>query len=79
MIAWSLFAVGFVVIRIVKSVRGARVVAAGLLLVSFTEPFLHDLDSLDHFYRIAALIAVAIIAIVASFVYRRLLLPQTKA
>lgn len=78
-IAWSLFAFGLLVFGIVKRVRGLRLVAIALLLVAFAKLFLHDLDSLQQLYRIAAFIAVAIIAIVASFVYQRFLLPRSKA
>src|SRR6266404_1669733 len=77
-IAWSLFAFGLVVLGIVRNVRNVRLVGIGLLCLVFAKLFLHDLDSLAQLYRIAALIAVAIIAIVASFVYQRFLLPKTK-
>ncbi len=76
-IAWSLFAFGLLVLGIVRKVRAPRLVAIGLLLFAFAKLFLHDLDSLEQLYRIAAFIAVAIIAIVASFVYQRFLLPRT--
>jgi uncharacterized membrane protein len=78
-IAWSLFAFGLVVLGILRNVRNVRLVGIGLLCLAFAKLFLHDLDSLAQLYRIAALIAVAIIAIVASFVYQRFLLPRTKA
>ena len=78
-IAWSLFAFGLLVLGIVRRLRAPRFVAIGLLLVAFAKLFLHDLDSLEQLYRIAAFIAVAIIAIIASFVYQRFLLPRTKA
>jgi len=77
-IAWSLFAFGLVVLGIVRNVRNVRLVGIGLLCLAFAKLFLHDLDSLAQLYRIAALIAVAIIAIVASFVYQRFLLPKAK-
>jgi uncharacterized membrane protein len=78
-ITWSLFAFCLLIVGIAKSVRAPRLVAIGLLLVAFAKLFLHDLDSLEQLYRIVAFIAVAIIAIVASFVYQRFLLPRTKA
>jgi uncharacterized membrane protein len=78
-IAWSLFAFGLLVFGIARNVRALRMVAIGLLLVTFAKLFLHDLDSLTQLYRIVAFIAVAVIAIVASFVYQRFLLPRTKA
>ena len=78
-IAWSLFGFGLVVLGIVRNVRNVRLVGIGLLCLAFAKLLLHDLVSLPQLYRIAALIAVAIIAIVASFVYQRFLLPKTKA
>jgi len=78
-IAWSLFAFGLLVLGIVKSIRAPRLVAIGLLLIAFAKLFLHDLDSLEQLYRIVAFIAVAIIAIIASFLYQRFLLPRAKA
>jgi uncharacterized membrane protein len=46
--------------------------------VAFAKLFLHDLDSLRQLYRIAAFVTVAMIAIVASFVYQRFLSLGTK-
>ena len=77
-IAWSVFAFCLLVLGIAGNVRAPRLVAIGLLLVTFAKLFLHDLDSLTQLYRIVAFIAVALIAIIASFVYQRFLLPQTK-
>jgi uncharacterized membrane protein len=78
-IAWSLFAFCLLVLGIARNVRAVRLVGIGLLLLTFAKLFLHDLDSLKQLYRIGAFIAVAVIAIVASFVYQRFLLPRTKA
>jgi len=77
-IAWSLFAFGLLVFGIRKSVRAVRLIGIALSLVAFAKLFLHDLDSLEQLYRIGAFITVAVIAIVASFVYQRFLLPRTK-
>ena len=77
-IAWSLFAFGLLVLGIRESVRAVRLVGIALLLVAFAKLFLHDLDSLEQLYRIGAFLTVAVIAIVASFVYQRFLLPRTK-
>src|SRR5262249_41300121 len=77
-IAWSVFAFCLLVLGITRNVRAPRLVAIGLLLVTFAKLFLHDLDSLTQLYRIVAFIAVPLIAIIASFVYQRFLLPQTK-
>jgi uncharacterized membrane protein len=77
-ICWSLFAFALLVLGIVRNKRAARLVAIGLLCLTFAKLFLHDLDSLEQLYRIGAFIAVAIIAILASFVYQRFLLPRAK-
>ena len=77
-IAWSLFALALLVFGIGKKVRAVRFAAIALLLVAFAKLFLHDLDSLNQLYRIGAFIAVAIIAIVASFIYQKFLSPGGK-
>jgi uncharacterized membrane protein len=77
-IAWAIFAFGLLMIGIVKSVRAARLAAIALLCLAFAKLFLHDLDSLSQLYRIGAFITVAVIAIVASFIYQRFLLPRAK-
>ena len=77
-IAWAIFAFGLLVIGIAKSARAARLAAIALLCLAFAKLFLHDLDSLSQLYRIGAFITVAVIAIVASFIYQRFLLPRAK-
>ncbi len=70
-IAWALFALGLLLIGIWKKSPGARYTALALLGVTLLKLFFHDLDKLSQLYRIGALFAVAIIAILASFVYQR--------
>jgi len=41
--------------------------------------FFHDLSQLDQLYRISAFVAVAIIAMIASFLYQRFLGAAEKA
>jgi uncharacterized membrane protein len=53
-----------------------RYSGVALLVVTLAKLFLHDLNSLDKLYRIGAFIGVAIILIVASFVYQRFLVPK---
>jgi len=72
-IAWALYAFGLLVLGIWKNSGGARYTALGLLGVALLKLFFHDLSSLSQLYRIGALFAVAIIAILASFVYQRFL------
>ena len=45
--------------------------ALALLSVTLLKLFFHDLDRLEALYRIGALFAVAVIAILASFAYQR--------
>jgi uncharacterized membrane protein len=70
-IAWSLFALGLLLISIWKHTRAGRYAALALLGVAVLKLFLHDLQQLGALYRIGALFAVAIIAIVASLAYQR--------
>jgi uncharacterized membrane protein len=78
-IAWAAFAFALLIIGIGGSVRGARIAAIALLCCALAKLFLHDLDSLNQLYRIAAFISVAIIAILASFAYQRFLSPTAKS
>jgi uncharacterized membrane protein len=70
-IAWALFALGLLVVGIGRKVRGARYAGLGLLSVTLVKLFLHDLAYLGQLYRVGALIGVAAIAILASFLYQR--------
>jgi len=72
-IAWALFALLLLVIGISKRNAAVRYSSLGLLGVTVLKLFLHDLSELDQLYRIGAFIAVAIIAILASFLYQRFL------
>ncbi|HND62588.1 MAG TPA: DUF2339 domain-containing protein [Opitutaceae bacterium] len=72
-IAWALFALGLLGIGIWRAARPARYAAIGLLSVTLLKLFLHDLARLEALYRIGALFAVAVIAILASFAYQRFL------
>jgi uncharacterized membrane protein len=72
-IAWALFALGLLLFSIWKQTRAGRYSALGLLGVALLKLFFHDLARLEALYRIGALFAVAVIAIVASFVYQRFL------
>jgi uncharacterized membrane protein len=74
-ISWSLSALLLLIVGMVRRIRPLRLAALGLLCLALAKLFLHDLDSLNELYRIAAFISVAIIAIVASFAYQRFLSP----
>jgi uncharacterized membrane protein len=72
-IAWALFAFGLLVLGIARRVAATRRAAIGLLSVTLLKLFLHDLAHLDQLYRIIALVVVAVVAILASFLYQRFL------
>jgi uncharacterized membrane protein len=72
-IGWGLFALALLIGGILKSSRPTRFAGLGLLSVTLAKLFLHDLARLDQLYRIGAFAGVAVIAIVASFLYQRFL------
>jgi len=72
-IAWALFALGLLGAGIWKAQKAARYAAIALLSVALLKLFLHDLSQLAQLYRVAALLGVAVIAILASFAYQRFL------
>lgn len=72
-IAWALFALGLLGAGIWKAQKAARYAALALLSVALVKLFFHDLSHLAQLYRVGALVAVAIIAILASFAYQRFL------
>ena len=70
-IAWGLFALGLLVAGILKKISAARYAAMALLCVTLLKLFFHDLARLGPLYRIGAFIAVAVIAMLASFAYQK--------
>jgi uncharacterized membrane protein len=72
-IAWALFALVLLLISIWKDLRPGRYAALSLLGTAVLKLFFHDLSQLDSLYRVGALLAVAVIAIAASFAYQRFL------
>jgi len=70
-IAWGLFALGLLGMGIHTRAKGARYAAIGLLGITLLKLFLHDLAALDSIFRIGALVGVAVIAFLASFLYQR--------
>ncbi|MEO6875651.1 MAG: DUF2339 domain-containing protein [Opitutaceae bacterium] len=78
-IAWALFALGLLVAGIWKKTKLARYAAIALLSVALLKLFFHDLARLAQLYRIGALFAVAVIAILASFAYQRFLPSNEKS
>src|SRR5213595_3820896 len=72
-IAWALFALLLLIVGIRKRNKAARYASLALLGFVLLKLFFHDLSQLEQLYRVAALIIVAIIAILASFLYQRFL------
>ena len=70
-IAWALFALVLLIQGLLKQIAPARYAALGLLGVTLLKLFIHDLARLAQLYRVGALLGVAVIAIVASFLYQR--------
>jgi uncharacterized membrane protein len=77
-IAWALFAFALLLIGMRQKTRWVRYAGIALLAVTLVKLLLHDLGNLGQLYRIGAFIGVAIILIVASFVYQRFLVPKEK-
>jgi uncharacterized membrane protein len=77
-IAWALFALTLLVAGIAKKVRPARYASLALLGVTLLKLFLHDLNRLNQLYRIGAFVGVAVILLVASFLYQRFVSAEEK-
>ncbi|MEY3897893.1 MAG: hypothetical protein RLZZ214_3414 [Verrucomicrobiota bacterium] len=70
-IAWGLFSLGLLGIGFRCGSKHARLAAVGLLVVTLLKVFLHDLAAIQNIFRIGALVGVAVIAFIASFLYQR--------
>jgi uncharacterized membrane protein len=77
-IAWALYAFALILIGMRQKTRWVRYSGLALLVVTLAKLFLHDLLNLGPLYRIGAFIGLAIILIVASFVYQRFLVPKAE-
>jgi uncharacterized membrane protein len=77
-IAWALFALLLLIVGMRKRAAPARYAGLGLLGITVVKLFFHDLSQLDQLYRISAFIVVAVIAILASFLYQRFLAAASK-
>jgi uncharacterized membrane protein len=70
-IAWGIFSLGVLGLGIWFKSRHARYAAIGLLVATLAKVFLHDLAASATVFRIGALMGVAVIAFIASFLYQR--------
>jgi uncharacterized membrane protein len=77
-ISWALFALGLIIVGIVRRLPAARYAALGLLSVTLLKLFFHDLANLNQLYRIGALVGVAVIATLASLAYQRFFATSNK-
>src|SRR6266403_440832 len=77
-IAWALFALLMLIVGIRKHAAPLRYASLGLLGITVVKLFFHDLSQLDQLYRIGAFVFVAVIAILASFLYQRFLASAQK-
>jgi len=77
-IAWALFALLLLIIGMQRRAAPIRYAGLALLAVTVVKLFFHDLSQLDQLYRIGAFIVVAVIAILASFLYQRFLAATEK-
>jgi len=57
-IAWSLFALGLLLVGMHRQTAAVRYAAIALFVVTLVKLFVHDLAQLDQLYRIGAFIAV---------------------
>jgi uncharacterized membrane protein len=78
-IAWSLFALGLILVGMLRKIAAVRYAGIVLLGITLLKLFLHDLASLDQLYRIAAFFGVAFALIGASYLYQRFLSAEKKA
>jgi uncharacterized membrane protein len=78
-IGWAVFALVLLLIGFWRQLRAGRYAALGLLGVAALKLFFHDLSRLDSLYRIGALVAIAVVATLASFAYQRFLPAHEKS
>ena len=77
-ICWSLFALGMLIIGMMRKIAAIRYAGMALLVVTLLKLFLHDLANLDQLYRIAAIMGVSLVFIGASYLYQRFLGTEKK-
>jgi len=77
-LAWALFGLGLLIVGMVKKLGPPRYAGLGLLSLTLLKLFFHDLSRLGQLYRIGAFIGVAIILMLASFLYQRFLAEPTR-
>lgn len=77
-IAWALFAFIMLIVGINRKLKAPRYAAIGLIGITLLKLFFHDLSNLKQLYRVGALMAVAIVLILASYLYQRFVSFETR-
>jgi len=72
-VSWAAFALALVIGGIRLTLRPVRYAGLALLGIAILKLFFHDLAHLHQLYRIGALAIVAVIAMLASFLYQKFL------
>ncbi len=72
-LGWALFGSALMAVGFAGRSAGTRYAGLGLLIVTMVKLFLHDLWQLGGLYRIGALVGLAVVLILISFVYQRFL------
>lgn len=72
-IVWAVFALALLLVGLRRNLSGARYMSLVLFAATLGKLFVLDIWELQQIYRIAAFIIVAVIAILASFLYQRFL------
>lgn len=70
-VSWGLFALALLVLGFRNRSKATRYAGMGLLGITLVKLFFHDLAGIDGIYRVGALMIVAVIAFVASWLYQR--------
>ena len=78
-IAWALFALVLLVFGIGKKLAAVRYASLALIGITLLKLFFHDLSQLGQLQRIGAFVGVAVILLVASFLYQRFVAAEEKS
>ena len=78
-IAWALFGLVLLVCGIAKKLPAVRYASLALIGVTLVKLFFFDLSQLGQLQRIGAFVGVAVVLLVASFLYQRFVAKEVKA
>ncbi len=70
-VAWAVFAFGLLALGLRLGLRAVRYAGLALMGITLAKLLLHDTARLEQLYRIAAFTAVAVLSMVASYLYQR--------